>query len=95
MRYVPLMYSLVLVHPKHKKPRVLLLLFHQNEISSLLDNGGSVLQVLQTTAELLNHWGVVWLDSFPERLIERAGLQQIFSCLTASTARALLCMASA
>ena len=36
---------------------------------------------------------MVWPDSLSEQLIEWAGLQQMFCCLTASTARALLCMA--
>ena len=36
--------------------------------------------------------GVVWSKSIPEGLVERAELQHMFCCLTASIARALLCM---
>ena len=38
---------------------------------------------------------MVWPDSISESLVEGAGLQQMFCCLTAITARALLCMADA
>ena len=38
---------------------------------------------------------MVWPDSISEWLVNRPGLQQMFCCLTASTARALLCMADA
>ena len=38
---------------------------------------------------------MVWPDPLSEWLIDGAGLQQMFCCVTASTARALLCMASA
>ena len=37
---------------------------------------------------------MIRLDYVPERLVEGAGLQQMF-CLTASTMKALLCMADA
>ena len=43
----------------------------------------------------MSNRGVVWPDSFHERLVEGAGLQQLFCCLTASTARTLLGMADA
>ena len=36
---------------------------------------------------------MIWPDSLSQQLIERTGLQQMFGCLTAGTARALLCMA--
>ena len=36
---------------------------------------------------------MVWPDSLSEWLVDGAGLQQMFCCLTASTARAMLCMA--
>ena len=52
-------------------------------------------QVPQATVELAGFDSVVWPDSLSEQLVERAGLQQTFSCLTASTAKALLCMADA
>ena len=38
---------------------------------------------------------MVWSDSLPGLLAEGAGLQQMFCCLTASTARTLPCMADA
>ena len=38
---------------------------------------------------------MVWTVSLSEWLVDGAGLQQMFCCLTASTARALLCMADA
>ena len=38
---------------------------------------------------------MVWPDSLSGWLLDRAGLQQLFCCLTANTARALLCMADA
>ena len=34
---------------------------------------------------------MVWPDSLPKSLVEGAGLQQVFCCLTATAARALLC----
>ena len=37
----------------------------------------------------------VWPDFLSEWLVERAGLQQMFCCLTTSTSRALFCMADA
>ena len=58
---------------------------------SLLDEGGSASQVPQ----LAGYGSVVWPDSLPEWLVGGAGLQWMFCCLTASTARALLCMANA
>ena len=58
---------------------------------SLLHLGGSALLVLQAALELVSHGGVVWPDSLPEW----AGLQQMVHCLTASTAKELLCMANA
>ena len=61
--------------------------------SSLLDEGGSASQVPQATVELAGYGSVVWPDSRSEWLVDRAGLQWTFCCLTASTARALLCMA--
>ena len=59
--------------------------------SSLLDEGGSALQVPQATVQLAGYGSVVWLESLSEWLVDRAGLQQMFCCLTASTVRALLC----
>ena len=61
--------------------------------SGLLDEGGSASQVPQATVKLLGYESVVWPDSLSEWLVDGAGLQQMFYCLTASTARALLCMA--
>ena len=61
--------------------------------SNLLDEGGSALQVPQATVELAGYGSVVWPDSLSEWLVAGAGLQQMFFCLTASTVRALLCMA--
>ena len=49
----------------------------------------------QAAVQLANYWSVVRPDSLPERLVEGAGLQQMFCCLTASTTMALLCMANA
>ena len=46
-----------------------------------------------TTVELAGYGSVLWPDSISEWLVDGAGLQQMFCCLTASTARALLCMA--
>ena len=63
--------------------------------SSLLDEGGRTSKVPQATVELAGYGSVVWPDSLSEQLLEGAGLQQIFCCLTTSTARALLCMAGA
>ena len=48
----------------------------------------------QAAVELESYGGVVWPDSLPGPLVERTGLQQMCSCLTASTARALLCRAN-
>ena len=61
--------------------------------SSLLDEGGSASQVPQASVKLAGYGSVVWPDSLSEWLVGGAGLQQIFCCLTASTARALLCIA--
>ena len=36
---------------------------------------------------------MVWPDSLSEQLIDGAELQQMFCCLTASSARVMLCMA--
>ena len=44
---------------------------------------------------LAGQGSVVWPDFLSEWLVDGAGLQQMFYCLTASTARALLCMANA
>ena len=63
--------------------------------SSLPDEGGSALQVPQASVELAGYGRVVWPDSLSEWLVDGAGLQQMFCCLTASTARALLCVANA
>ena len=38
---------------------------------------------------------MVWPDSLSEWLVDGAGLQQMFCCLTAGTVMALLCMADA
>ena len=46
----------------------------------------------QATIELAGYESVIWPDPLYEWLIDGAGLQQMFCCLTASTARALLCM---
>ena len=59
----------------------------------LFDERGGTLKVLLAAVELANYGSVIWLDSLLERLVEGAGLQQMFCCLTAITARALLCMA--
>ena len=63
--------------------------------SSLLDEGVSTSQVPHAAVELAGWGSVVWPDSLSEWLIKGAGLQQMFCCLTASTARALPCMADA
>ena len=63
--------------------------------SSLLNEGGSASQVPQASVELAGYGSVVWPDSLSEWLVDGAGLQQMFCCLTASTARALLRMANA
>ena len=63
--------------------------------SSLLDEGGSASQVPQATEKLAGYGSRVWPDSLSEWLVDGAGLQQVFCCLTASTARALLFMADA
>ena len=63
--------------------------------SSLLNEGGSASQVPQASVELQGHGSVIWPDSLSEWLVDGAGLQQMLCCLTASTARALLCIASA
>ena len=60
-----------------------------------LDEGGGASQVPQASVQLAGYGSVVWPDSLSEWLVDGAGLQQMFCCLTASTARALLCMASA
>ena len=62
---------------------------------SLFDEGGSASQVFQATVELVGYGSVVWPDSLSEWLVDGVGLQQMLCCLTASTARALLCMAYA
>ena len=62
---------------------------------SVLDEGGRASQVPRAIIELVGYGSVIWPDSLSEWLIEGAGLQQMFCCLTASTARALLCMAIA
>ena len=64
-----------------------------NGNSSLLNEDGSALYVPQATVELAGYGIVVWPDSLCKWLIDGAGLQTIFCCLTASTARALLCIA--
>ena len=43
--------------------------------SSLLDEGGSALQVPQASIELVGYGSVVWPDSLSEWLIGGAGLQ--------------------
>ena len=63
--------------------------------SSLLDEGGSSSQVPQASADLAGYGSVVWPDSLSEWLVDGAGLQKMFCCSTAGTARALLCMANA
>ena len=62
---------------------------------SLLNEGGSASQVPQASVELVGCGSVVWPDSLSEWLVDRAGLQQMFCCLTASTTRALFSMANA
>ena len=62
--------------------------------SSLLDEGGSASQVPQASVEPAGYRSVVWPDSLSEWLVDGAGLQQMFCCLTFSTARALLFIAS-
>ena len=47
----------------------------------------------QATVELAGCGSVIWPDSRSEWIVEGAGLQQMFCWLTASTSRALLCMA--
>ena len=59
--------------------------------SSLLGEGGSASRV----PKLAGCESVVWPDSLSEWLVDGAGLQQKFCCLTASNARALLCVADA
>ena len=61
--------------------------------SSLLDGVGSGSQVPQAIVQLAGYGSVVWPDSLSEWLRDGAGLQQMFCCLTASTTRALLCVA--
>ena len=61
--------------------------------SSILDEGGSTSQVPQATVELAGYGSVFWPDSLSGWPVDGAGL--MFCCLTASTARALLCMADA
>ena len=61
-----------------------------DEHSSLRGEGSSTLQVLQAAVELLDHWGGVRPGPLSERLEERAGLQQMFCCLTVSPTWALL-----
>ena len=63
--------------------------------SSLLNEDGSASQVPQASVELAGYGSVVWPDSLSEWLVDGAGLQYMFCCLAASTARALLCMANA
>ena len=63
--------------------------------SSLIDGGGSTSQVPRATVQLAGYGSVVWPDSFSEWLVEGTGLQQMFCCLTTSSARAHLCMADA
>ena len=79
------------------------LLLHLLETSSsgssdgnpgLLNEGGSTSQVPQASVELADYGSVVWPDSLSEWLVDGTGLQRI-CCLTASTARALLCIANA
>ena len=50
------------------------------------------MQVPQASVQLAGYGSVIWPDSLSEWLVDGAGLQQMFFCLTASTARALLCM---
>ena len=54
---------------------------------SLFDEGGSTSQVNQATVELAGYGSVVWPDSLSEWLVDGAGLQQMFCCLTAITTR--------
>ena len=63
--------------------------------TSLFNGGGSTSYVPQAIEEHAGYGTVVWPDSFSEKLAEGAGLQQIFCCLTTSTARALLLLADA
>ena len=63
--------------------------------SSLLNEGGSASQVPQATLGLAGYGSGVWPDFLSEWFVDGAGLQHMFFCLTASTARALLCMANA
>ena len=57
--------------------------------------GGSALKVPQNVIQRANLWDVVWPGSISECLTGRAGLQQMFYCLTASFAAALLHMTEA
>ena len=43
--------------------------------TSLLDEGGSALQVPQATVELVGYGSVVWPDSLSVWLVDGAGLQ--------------------
>ena len=90
------------LYPKqaHKRPvynerSFMISSFSSDGNSSLLNEGGSTLNVPQATVELVGYRSVVWPDSASEWLVDRAGLQQMLCCLIASTARALLCMADA
>ena len=60
-----------------------------------MNEGGSASQVPQASIELAGYGSAVWPDSLSEWLVDGAELQQMFCCLTASTARALLCIANA
>ena len=62
---------------------------------SLCDECSSMPQVLQAAVELPGHWGGVGPGPLSECLVEWAGLQQMFCCLAASLAGALLCVADA
>ena len=62
--------------------------------SSLHNEGASASQVPQASVEPAGYRSVVWPDSLSEWLVDGSGLQQMLCCLTASTARALLCVAN-
>ena len=52
--------------------------------SSFLDEGCSASQVPRATVELAGYGSVVWPDSLSEWLVDGAGLQQMFRCLTST-----------
>ena len=52
-------------------------------------------KVLLAAVQLTSYGAVVCSDSLSELLVEGTGLQTMFCCLTASIARALLCVVNA